>query len=210
MAIEPIFLILALIVSVVIHEVSHGFVADFLGDPTARLAGRLTLNPLRHLDFVGSFLVPAILVMLGGLVFGWAKPVPYNPYNLRAGRFGPAYVAAAGPAANLLIAAFFSLLLRFGGGGAFFGPAVAPLFALIVWINVLLALFNLVPIAPLDGSKILFALLPFRWREVENFLNRHQLVLLAVLILVLINTDFLLRATTFVFRLLVGPVTMGL
>lgn len=90
--------------SVVLHEVSHGVVADSLGDPTARLAGRLTLNPLKHLDPVGSFLVPGFLLLAGGPVFGWARPVPYNPYNLRAGRWGPALVALAGPLSNLLVA----------------------------------------------------------------------------------------------------------
>src|SRR3989344_4725964 len=100
---DTIFFIAVLIMSVVIHEVSHGYVADYLGDPTARLAGRLTLNPLKHLDWFGSVIFPGLLILLhAGFVFGWAKPVPYNPHNLRAGKWGPAIVAAAGPASNLL------------------------------------------------------------------------------------------------------------
>ena len=113
---EPtlIFFIAILIMSIVIHEVSHGYAAEMLGDPTARLAGRLTLNPINHLDMVGSFIVPVLMYLATGFVFGWAKPVPYNPYNLKDGRWGPAIVAIAGPLANIFVAVFFGLLIRFG------------------------------------------------------------------------------------------------
>ena len=98
MSISIIFSIIVLIMSVVIHEVSHGAMAGLLGDPTARLAGRLTLNPLKHLDPIGSVILPLVMALIpGGIIFGWAKPVPYNPYNLRAGKWGPGVVAAAGP-----------------------------------------------------------------------------------------------------------------
>ncbi len=156
-----IVIIAALILSIVFHEVAHGYVANWLGDPTARLSGRLTLNPLPHIDLMGSIIVPGILYLTGaGILFGWAKPVPYNPYNLRNQKWGEALVAAAGPATNLLIALAFGLLIRFATvplAGPFLSIA-----AFIVYINILLAFFNLIPIPPLDGSKALASLLPWR------------------------------------------------
>jgi Zn-dependent protease len=155
-----VFVILILILSVVIHEVSHGYAAERLGDPTARLSGRLTLNPLKHIDPVGSVIIPAILVLSqAGFLIGWAKPVPYNPYNLRNARWGEAIVAGAGPATNIFIALFFGLLIRFGD---VFSPAFITLAGYVVFINILLAIFNLLPIPPLDGSKVLKAILPYR------------------------------------------------
>src|SRR3989338_5580912 len=111
---EFIFQIAILIMSVVIHEVSHGYSASMLGDQTARYQGRLTLNPIKHLDFVGSFLVPLSSYFLGGFIFGWAKPVPYNPYNLRPGRWSEAIVASAGPVSNIILAIIFGILLETG------------------------------------------------------------------------------------------------
>ena len=111
---EIIFLIVILLFSVVIHEVSHGVVANYLGDPTAKYAGRLTLNPLKHIDPIGSILVPLFLVIIRSpFLIGWAKPVPINPYNFRDQKYGSAKVALAGPASNLAIAIFFGLMLRF-------------------------------------------------------------------------------------------------
>src|SRR3989344_5222539 len=108
-----IFWIIALLYSVVIHEVSHGAVAYSLGDPTAKNLGRLTLNPIKHLDMFGSVFLPLISFMLGGFIFGYAKPVPYNPENLRDRKYGPAKVALAGPASNIALAVLFGLTLRF-------------------------------------------------------------------------------------------------
>ena len=163
MQINLVFGILVLAFSAILHEVAHGYMANYLGDPTARLAGRLTLNPLRHLDFVGSLLLPAILVLTGSpILIGYAKPVPYNPYNLR-GRFGEAFVAGAGPATNILLAVAFGLLVRAMAPGGATGAESTPLvdaFAVITYVNMLLALFNLIPIPPLDGSKVLSAILP--------------------------------------------------
>ncbi|MEA1929807.1 MAG: site-2 protease family protein [Patescibacteria group bacterium] len=198
---EVIFLVIILIMSVVIHEVSHGYVADLLGDPTARYAGRLTLNPLKHLDWFGSVILPALMALMGGIIFGWAKPVPYNPYNLKAGRWGPAYVAAAGPASNLVILLLFSLALKFFGVAL--PPAAVAIMGLIVLINLMLAIFNLIPVPPLDGSKILFALLPPRWRHVETWLLRYQWVLIILLLLVLLNSDALGRIIFSLFNWLV-------
>ncbi len=199
MPIEFIFHLIILIFSVVIHETAHGYAAESLGDPTARLAGRLTLNPLAHLDWLGSVFLPLLLSLTGtGIIFGWAKPVPYNPYNLRGGKWGPALVAAAGPAANLLLVAVFTLFLRL-----FSLPAPAQgLLALIVLINLVLAIFNLIPIPPLDGSKILFAVLPYRLRVVEQFLTAHSLIF--ILIFVFFLWGLLSPVVFFLFRLLVG------
>ncbi len=174
-----IFFFLALIFSIIIHEVSHGYAAEFLGDPTARLQGRLTLNPLPHIDPIGSLLLPGLLVLMQSpLLFGWAKPVPYNPYNLRNQRWGEAIVAGAGPAVNIALALVFALLVRFGLGelpGSFLSLA-----AVVVYINILLALFNLLPLPPLDGSKLLKSLLPFRagltFQRFESFLMQGGLI----------------------------------
>lgn len=160
MELITIAIIIALILSIVIHEVAHGYAAHLLGDPTARLAGRLSGNPLVHIDPVGSVLIPGLLFLSNaGILFGWAKPVPYNPYNLRFPKWGEALVAAAGPAVNLFLALLFGLLIRFADLLSL-SAAFIELAAYIVFINILLALFNLIPFPPLDGSKILPPLLP--------------------------------------------------
>ena len=160
MQIDVIFGILVLLFSVILHEVAHGYMADYLGDPTARLSGRLTLNPVSHIDPFGSIILPALLVLTHSpFLIGYAKPVPYNPYNLR-GFYGEALVAFAGPATNIALALLFGLTIRFFG--ALFTPALIGAFAVVVYINILLALFNLMPLPPLDGSKVLSALLPPR------------------------------------------------
>jgi Zn-dependent protease len=192
------FQIAILIMSIVIHEVSHGYAASYLGDETARYEGRLTLNPLKHLDPVGSFLIPAVSYMFGGFIVGWARPVPYNPYNLRPGRWSEALVAIAGPASNIAIALIFGLFLRLGTGSA----AFLEITSLIVFINILLAVFNLVPIAPLDGSKILFALFPAKFAELRAFFERYGLVLLIFFVFFL--WQFLLPVVLFLFRVITG------
>lgn len=204
MQLGTLFFLGILIISVVIHEVSHGYVADLLGDPTARLSGRLTLNPLRHLDWLGSVIIPGILIFLGGFVFGWAKPVPYNPYNLRGGRWGPALVAAAGPGSNLLIALVFAVIFRLGTAGVWFNSGAAELISVIVLLNIMLAIFNLIPVPPLDGSKILFAVLPYRWQAIEDYLNRYQFIVFIILLFVLMNSDFLNPLVTSVFQIFIG------
>jgi Zn-dependent protease len=133
--------------------------ADLLGDPTARYSGRLTLNPLPHIDPVGSVLLPGILALTGSsFLIGWAKPVPYNPYNLKNQRWGEALVGFAGPATNILIAVVLGLMLRFFGDAM--NPAAIQPVAMAVLANLSLAILNLIPIPPLDGSKILKSLLP--------------------------------------------------
>src|SRR3989338_11369745 len=155
--IDTIFIIAVIIFSVIIHEVMHGVAADSLGDPTARYAGRLTLNPIPHIDLFGSIILPVTFVLTSSpIFFGWAKPVPYNPYNLRPGRFSEAIVAGAGPLSNIVIALLGGLVIRLG----FFPTGMADILFLIIFINIILFLFNLIPIPPLDGSKILSSVLP--------------------------------------------------
>lgn len=160
MTVFIIFQIIILLFSIVIHEVAHGYTAESLGDPTARMAGRLTLNPIKHIDVFGSIIVPLLLVISSSpFIIGWAKPVPYNPNLLTKDRkYGPLKVALAGPLVNLAIAVFFGLILR-----ATFNLIPQILVAalgIIVFINILLGVFNLIPIPPLDGSKILTVILP--------------------------------------------------
>lgn len=197
---DLIFQIAILLMSVVIHEVSHGYAASILGDQTARYQGRLTLNPIKHLDPVGSVAVPLILVLVNaGFIFGWAKPVIYNPYNLRPGRWSEAAVAAAGPASNIVIALVFGLLIR---SGVVANPAFIEVTAMVVFINILLAIFNLMPIPPLDGSKILYALFPENSHKLRESLERYGLVL--VLVFIFIGWQFVFPLVARVFSLITG------
>lgn len=193
-----IFQIAVLIMSIVIHEVAHGFAARFYGDKTAEYEGRLTLNPVKHIDPIGSVAVPLLSYALGGFVFGWAKPVPYNPNNLKPGRWPEAFVALAGPLSNLSIAAFFAIILRL----ADLGPAASTIMAIIIYINVLLSVFNMMPVPPLDGSKILFALFPDKVYEMRHFFERYGLVL--VLVFILFAWQFIEPVVGLIFGFLTG------
>ena len=154
-----------LIFSIILHEVAHGYAADALGDPTARLSGRLTLNPVPHIDLMGSILIPGLLMLSGSnMLFGWAKPVPYNPFNLKNRRWGESFVAIAGSATNLLLAVIFGLIVRFGAG---LPEAALSVAALIAFINLFLGLFNLIPFPPLDGFTVLRSALP--WHLATSF-----------------------------------------
>jgi Zn-dependent protease len=180
--------------SVVVHEYAHGYAAYLLGDNTARLSGRLTLNPIKHLDLFGSIILPLLLIIMkAGFLVGWAKPVPYNPNNLRDKKKGTIIVAVAGIAANITIAILFGLLIRFA---PFFGlPAYTsdllllnPFYkiaTIIVLLNLVLAIFNLIPIPPLDGSKILFSIIPPKFQYIENFLERWGIFILLFFIIFL-------------------------
>lgn len=158
----PLDLILSfviLILSIIVHEVAHGWAADTLGDPTARYAGRLTLNPIPHIDPMGSVVIPGLLLLSGSpLFFGWAKPVPYNPHNLQ-GRWSETAVALAGVTTNLALALFFALLVRFGAHTISAGAL--SIAATIAFINLFLGLFNLIPFPPLDGFTALRSALPW-------------------------------------------------
>jgi Zn-dependent protease len=168
-----------LILSVVVHEVSHGYMADRLGDPTARLQGRLTLNPVKHLDPVGSVLVP-LITSLAGFTFGWAKPVPYNPYNLKNKRSGEFLIAAAGPLSNLAIALIFGTIIRLVVAGEM--TPFIQIASYIVIINIVLAIFNLISIPPLDGSKLLFSFLPNQYGRVRMMLEAYAPILIIIVI----------------------------
>jgi Zn-dependent protease len=196
-----IFSIIILILCVVLHEVSHGYAADMLGDPTARYQGRLTLNPIAHLDPLGSVILPLLLVLTHSpFLIGWAKPVPYNPYNLRNQRWGEAIVAAAGPLVNILIAAVFSLIIR--AGGQSFSLPTLTIMSTVVIINLILAIFNLIPIPPLDGSKILFSFFPYRLRQARFALERYGFIL--VLVFVFFFWSYLAPVISYLFTLFTG------
>jgi Zn-dependent protease len=183
MGIEIIAIILIIIISIVIHELAHGYMALFLGDPTAKYAGRLTMNPIKHMSFIGSFLVPLILAMMpGNFIFGWAKPVPYNPYNLKNQKWGEILIAIAGPISNILIAIIFAMFIRFGFNLGL-SPAAIEMSLIAVKLNVFLAIFNMIPIPPLDGSKVLFNLLPNKFSPIRNFLETNYLFALVLFVL---------------------------
>jgi len=192
---------LILLFSVIIHEYMHGWTANYLGDPTAKNLGRLTLNPLAHIDPIGTILLPLILYLIssGAFLFGWAKPVPYNPYNLRDQRYGPGLVALAGPFSNLLVALIFGFLIRFLNL-----PNFIFIFSIIVYLNLLLAVFNLIPVPPLDGSKILYSLLPSSpWAyHFILFFERYGLIIL--LIFIFFGFHLIVPFIFFLFKLIVG------
>lgn len=192
--------IVILIISVVVHEVAHGYAANSLGDPTARLAGRLTLNPLPHIDLVGSILLPAFLTITNSqILFGWAKPVPYNPYNLTNQRWGEAFVAVAGSATNLFLAVVFGLMVRFSAELGL-SNATTAVAAMISSINLLLGLFNLIPFPPLDGFTALRSALPWNLASKLGELE-HRLRTIGIfsLILILLLFSFVFAAPFFKF-----------
>ena len=177
---QMLFFLLIIIPSAIIHEYMHGWVADRLGDPTARYAGRLTLNPVVHIDKWGTLLMPLLLYFLtgGSFLFAYAKPVPYNPYNLKNQKWGPSLVAVAGPLSNFFLAAMFGAAIQFLP----LSSGLAGLLSVIVYANVLLGVFNLVPIPPLDGSKILYALLPDSMWKIKQTLEQYGFFILIIFI----------------------------
>jgi Zn-dependent protease len=169
--------------AIIVHEVAHGLMADRLGDPTARLMGRLTLNPIPHIDIYGTVIVPILLFLFHSpFLFGWAKPVPIDPYNLKNPKKDAALISLAGPLANLAFAIMLSISLRILLG-IFPAATFFTLFFYLIEFNIILALFNLIPIHPLDGGKILIGILPEKQaRELDTFLGRFGLILLFFLI----------------------------
>lgn len=201
---NPVFYVIILIMSVVIHEIAHGYAALRFGDTTAKYQGRLTLNPLKHLDMFGSVILPLVLIITRApFLIGWAKPVPYNPDNFRPEdrRKGILWVASAGILANLALATLFGIVVR---AGVYLGlpDEVITLSGAIVLLNVVLALFNLVPIPPLDGSKILFSAIGYRSARFEVWFERYSIFVLLFFIFFL--WDFLVPAVFFIFRLITG------
>ncbi|HEU0080570.1 MAG TPA: site-2 protease family protein [Candidatus Paceibacterota bacterium] len=197
------FSLIVLLFSVIIHEISHGYAALAQGDRTAEYEGRLTLNPLKHIDPIGTVLLPLLSYWSGGFLFGWAKPVPFNPYNLRNQRWGEALVAVAGPASNLIVALVFGLFIRLylAPHGIAVGPA-GTICAVIVLVNLTLAVFNLVPIPPLDGSKILSAVLPQGWMRVRAAIERFGF--LGVVVFLLFVWRFLAPVVPWLFGTITG------
>ena len=212
MQIDLIFGIIVLIFSVILHEVAHGYMANWLGDPTARLQGRLTLNPISHIDLVGSVILPALLLITHSpMLIGYAKPVPYNPYNLR-GKYAEGLVAFAGPGTNILLALIFGLLIR--SASAQLGPDLTVAFKTIVLINMVLALFNLIPLPPLDGSKVLSSLLSAisasLARGYDTFLLTFQRIgLLPMILIVLFVFNFVLLPYFSMFLGVLFPLLTG-
>jgi Zn-dependent protease len=165
-------------IAVIIHEYCHGWVAYKLGDPTAKYAGRLTLNPLEHIDPFGTVLLPLMLVILKSpVIFGWAKPVPVNFWNLRNPRRDMIWVGLAGPMANFLLAVVLSLFLKVASS-----DIARELLAAGVTINLVLAVFNLMPIPPLDGSRVVSGMLPYRVAIAYNAWERYGTVIIFLLL----------------------------
>lgn len=180
MNIESIIFVVVLIISIIFHEVAHGYAADKLGDPTARLAGRLSLNPLVHIDWIGSVIIPFFLVISGApFVLGWAKPVPFNTQNMKHPKRDSVIVALAGPFTNIILALIASFVFHlgvFGEGGSLFLVS-------IIITNIALAIFNLVPIPPLDGHHVLFALIPDTFYRAKQFLKQYSFIILIVFVM---------------------------
>ncbi len=174
------FLLPVILLSIALHELSHGFVAYLFGDTTAKEAGRLTLNPLAHIDLVGTLIVPFLLIVTVGVPFGWAKPVPINPYMLKNPKVNMIWIAAAGPLANIFLAFVAIQLLGVSAIKAI--DVVKVLLAYMVVLNVALACFNILPVPPLDGSKVLAGLLPRRQAIAFARLESYGLLIVGVLI----------------------------
>ncbi|NCD00925.1 site-2 protease family protein [bacterium] len=195
------FSIIVLIFSAIIHEYMHGWMAERLGDDTAKDMGRLSLNPLVHIDIFGSVILPLFLVLSGsGVIFGWAKPVPVNPNNIQDKKWGMAKVSVAGPLGNLIIAIFLAVFFRIFSG--MLSPVLAGLIVLAVFINLILMVFNLVPIPPLDGSKILAAFLPYSWQI--KFMKFERYGMFILIVFIFFAFDVIMPVVFFLMNLLVG------
>lgn len=171
--------ILAFIVAITIHEAAHAWTADKLGDPTARIMGRITLNPIKSVDIYGTIIIPLLLALAGAPVLGWAKPVEFDPYNLRNPRKDSALISLAGPAINIIVAILLAIIVRFVNLAAI----IEIFFFAVIRVNISLAIFNLIPIHPLDGGKILAGILPQKEAaQFDLFLHRYGTILLLLMI----------------------------
>lgn len=175
---ETILLIFILLYSIILHEIAHGYVAYRLGDPTAKYEGRLNLSPISHIDIFGTIILPLLTFLMTGFIFGYAKPVPYNPYNLKNPRKDSILIALSGPLTNIILALFYSFLYKI-----FLFQQLGNQFLSIlsygIRINLLLAIFNLMPIPPLDGSKLLLLKIPL---EVYQYLEIYGFLLIFIFI----------------------------
>lgn len=197
-----IYRLFALVLALTLHEFMHGFVSFKLGDNTAKDQGRLTLNPVAHIDPFTTLVLPAFLILVGSpIVFGAAKPVPFNPWALRYGKWGAAMVAIAGPLTNLFLGVFFALWLRF----VQVPEAVAQLFVVIIVTNLAFFVFNLIPFPPLDGSRVLYALVPHNVREVMDRIERAGFMAIVVFMLLFYTVigQFMATVIGFLLHLLI-------
>lgn len=197
------FYFLVLIFSIIVHEVAHGIAAEREGDSTARLLGRITLNPIPHIDLFGSIILPLILILShAGFVVGWAKPVPYDERNLRNGRKSVAKVAIAGIVVNLTIALVFGIFIRILFAVGIATPALIEIVSIVVLMNLVLALFNAIPIAPLDGFRFLSVILPVRAQPAFRLLEQWSLPLLIAFLF--LGWKYVVPLVFFIYQLLTG------
>lgn len=179
--------VLPLIFAITLHEVAHGWVASFFGDQTARLSGRLSLNPLKHIDPVGTVVLPLLMLMVSNFIFGWAKPVPVDPRNMRHPRRDMAIVALAGPLSNILMALGWALIAKAGimaedAGNTWLGIPLTYMGGAGIMMNVVLAVLNLIPLPPLDGGKVLASLLPPRMAYRLSVVEPYSFFILILLL----------------------------
>jgi Zn-dependent protease len=202
-----IFLIIILIISFMIRNIVYGYVANWLGDPTARLSGRITANPLNHIDPLGSVIVPGLLIFTGtGIILGWPKPVPYNKYNFTNQKWGEVIVGVSGSLANLALAIIFALIIRFVPIDASFIDLAID----VILLNLFLAFFNLIPIPPLDGSKILANLLPFNLSyKYTQLIQKMEMNPFLSLLIILFVFMFFIGGPFFVSMVYVGSFLTG-
>jgi len=201
-----VFLVVSLVFSIILHEVAHGYAAYRLGDPTAAYSNRLTLNPIAHVDLFGSILLPLVLVLTHSpVLLGWAKPVPINPYNFRNYKRGVMITAAAGPLTNFSLALAGGLL--FHVVALFATPLAMVVCKFLIYFcltNVTLAVFNLIPVPPLDGSRVLYGLLPGRWAEEYLSVERYGMFILFGLLWLGVLDWVLYPISRFIMSLLLG------
>lgn len=191
-----------MLASLTVHEFAHAWTADRLGDPTARMLGRVSFNPLVHIDPIGTIVLPLLAMFTTGFIFGWAKPVPVNTARLRHPKRDFMIVAAAGPASNLVMATAAALVFRSVGGVESMADPLTRLLYFAVSINVLLAVFNMLPVPPLDGGNVLAGLLPDRYAPVINGLRQYGFLILLALIMTGMLRTIIEPVSSFLERLL--------
>ena len=202
-------LALPILFAVTLHEVAHGWVASFCGDQTARLSGRLSLNPIRHIDLIGTIIVPLLLMLMSNFIFGWAKPVPVDARNMRHPRRDMAIVALAGPLSNIIMAFLWGCIAKIGimidGGDGWFGKPLVLMGAAGIQINVMLAVLNLIPLPPLDGGRVLTGILPRRAAYAFSQIEPYGFIIL-ILLMVTGVLFYIMAPMVFILINLIGGV----